>query len=150
MRSSMRYTAVGCALSVLLLGGFTMPGRADVVDVPGVFNIDSLLTVYPLAADDEARSEEIAWDSVSSMHLTQVRGAVNSHHHVLHSENIWVVRGAGRLVLGDQKYRVMAGDVIHVPKGTSHSFHNLGAVPTVVISVFSPGFDGKDRVYDGQ
>ena len=127
-----------------------MPGWADIVDVPGVFNIDSLLTVYPLAADQDMRSEEIAYDSVSSMHLTQVRGAVRSQHHVHHSKNIWVVRGAGRLVLGDRKYRVKAGDVIHVPKGTTHSFHNLGAVPAVVISVFSPGFDGKDRVYDEQ
>ncbi|HUU45334.1 MAG TPA: cupin domain-containing protein [Acidobacteriota bacterium] len=148
MRRSIWYATAACAIGVLLFGALTAPRGADVVDIPGVFNIDSLLTVYPLAADQEARSEEIAWDSVSSMHLTQVRGVVRGHHHAHHSENIWVVRGAGRLVLGDQKYKVMAGDIVHIPKGTSHSFHNLGAVPAVVISVFSPGFDGKDRVYD--
>jgi mannose-6-phosphate isomerase-like protein (cupin superfamily) len=148
MRRSMWYTAAVCALGALLFGALAVPGGADDVDIPGVFNIDSLLTVYPLAADQEARSEEIAWDSVSSMHLTQVRGAVRGHHHAHHSENVWIVRGAARLVLGEQKYKVKAGDVVHIPTGTSHSLHNLGAVPAVVISVFSPGFDGKDRVYD--
>jgi mannose-6-phosphate isomerase-like protein (cupin superfamily) len=128
------------------MGGSGSSVAEDIVDIPGVFNIDSLLEVYPLAEDAPSRSEEIAWDSVSSMHLIQISGAVPSHYHAYHSKNLWVVRGAGRLVLDKIKYKVKAGDIVHVPKGTAYSFHNLGAVPAVIISVFSPGFDGKDRI----
>jgi mannose-6-phosphate isomerase-like protein (cupin superfamily) len=114
----------------------------------GVFDVDSLLMAYPLAADQQLRSEQIAHDSLSSVQLTQIRGELESHRHLSHDENIWVIRGAGRLVLDGVKQKVTAGQMIHIPKGVSHSFHNMGSQPAVVISVFSPGFDGKDRIYD--
>jgi len=115
---------------------------------PGVYDIDSLLQEYSLAKGQASRSDVIAWDSTSSVHLTQVETAVESHHHNTHDENVWIIRGAGRLTMGDQKLKVKAGQVIHIPRGTSHAFHNMGSNPAVVISVFSPGFDSKDRVYE--
>jgi len=148
MRNLMRFCVCVGAMLVLGLSVGTASLAADVVDIPGVFDVDSLLKVYPLGKDQASRSEEIAWDSVSSMHLIQIRDGVARHHHAYHSENFWVLRGAGRLVLAGRKYKVKAGDIVHVPKGTSHAFHNLGIVPAVIISVFSPGFDGKDRVFD--
>jgi len=114
----------------------------------GVFDVDSLLMDYPLAADQPTRTDQIAHDSLSSVHLTQIRGAIESHRHLGHDENVWVIRGAGRLTVDGVKHKVAAGQVIHIPKGVSHSFHNMGSRPTVVISVFSPGFDGKDLIYD--
>lgn len=117
---------------------------------PGAFDIDSLLSVHQLAEDQPFRTDVIAWDSTSSVHLTQVESAVETHYHAKHDENVWIIRGAGRLTLGDQKLKVKAGQIVHIPRGTSHAFHNLGSSPAVVISVFSPGFDGKDRVYHDQ
>jgi mannose-6-phosphate isomerase-like protein (cupin superfamily) len=114
----------------------------------GVSDIDSLLAMYPLGDDQPFRSDVIAYDSASSMHLTQVQGVMESHRHLVHEENVWIIRGAGRLMLGGEKFRVKAGQVIHIPRNMPHTFHNLGSSPAVVISVFSPGFDGKDRVYD--
>ena len=115
---------------------------------PGVYDIDSLLQEHPLAKGQASRSDVIAWDSSSSVHLTQVETAVESHHHAAHDENVWIIRGAGRLTMGDQKLKVKAGQVIHIPRGTSHAFNNMGSNPAVVISVFSPGFDSKDRIYE--
>lgn len=114
----------------------------------GLFDIDTLLLDHPLAADQVMRTDEIARDSLSSLHLTQIRGAIQSHKHLSHEENIWVIRGAGRLVVDGVKYKVSAGQVIHIPKGASHTFNNMGSKPAVVISVFAPAFDGKDRIYD--
>ena len=115
---------------------------------PGVYDIDSLLNEYTLTKGQSFRTDIIAWDSTSSVHLTQVETAVESHHHATHDENVWIIRGSGRLTLGDQKMKVKAGEVVHIPRGTRHAFHNLGSNPAVVMSVFSPGFDGKDRIYE--
>ncbi len=115
---------------------------------PAVYDIDSLLQAYPLDKGQPFRSDMIAWDSSSSVHLTQIDGGMESHHHAAHDETVWIIRGAGRLVLGEQKLKVKAGQMVRIPRGISHSFHNLGSNPAVVISVFSPGFDGKDRIYE--
>lgn len=135
-------------LTILMVGVLAGTARAQTSAGPGVFDIDSLLSVHQMVKGQNFRTDVIAWDSTSSVHLTQVETAVDMHHHTEHDENVWIVRGAGRLTLGDQKLKVKAGQVVHVPRGTSHAFHNLGSNPAVVISVFSPGFDGKDRVYE--
>jgi quercetin dioxygenase-like cupin family protein len=115
---------------------------------PIVENIDSLLSIYYLADDAQSRSDIIATDSLQSVHLHQIRAGIESQRHLHHSETIWVFRGAGRLTIGNEKHKVSAGTVITIPPGTSHSFYSLGKMPAVLISVFSPAFDGKDRVYD--
>lgn len=135
-------------LAMCLAFGASAVARAQTPAGPGVFDIDSLLGEYQLAKGQGFRSDVIAWDSSSSVHLTQVESAVESHHHARHDENVWIIRGAGRLTLGTEKLKVKAGQFVHIPKGTSHAFHNLGSTPAVVISVFSPGFDGKDRIYE--
>ncbi len=137
-------------LVILIAMTFTATAGAQSTPAagPGVYDIDSLLNEFQLAKGQPFRSDVIAWDSTSSVHLTQVETVVDMHHHVKHDENVWIIRGAGRLTLGDQKLKVKAGQFVHIPRGTSHAFHNLGSNPAVVISVFSPGFDGKDRIYE--
>jgi mannose-6-phosphate isomerase-like protein (cupin superfamily) len=126
----------------------SVPAQPPVNHGAAILNIDSLLSVFVLHDEQQIRTDMVSSDSLTSIQLTQVRGGVESHKHLVHHETVWIVRGAGRLVLGDIKQKVSAGEVINIPPGVSHSFHNLGVVPTVVISVFSPAFDGKDRVYD--
>lgn len=134
--------------AILIAGALCGSAAAQTAAGPGAYDIDSLLNEHPMVKGQNFRTDVIAWDSTSSVHLTQVETAVDMHHHVTHDENVWIIRGAGRLTLGDQKLKVKAGQVVHIPRGTSHAFHNLGSNPAVVISVFSPGFDGKDRIYE--
>jgi mannose-6-phosphate isomerase-like protein (cupin superfamily) len=143
--------AVPLTLVISLLAT-TVCGRASNAEsakaAPTVQNIDSLLSVHLLGDDQESRSDVVAADSLSSVHLTQIRGSVESHHHVYRQETAWIIRGAGQLTLDGVKYKVAAGTVVTIPPGTPHSFYSLGKIPAVVISVFSPAFDGKDRVYE--
>lgn len=131
-------------LLVIVLAGSANAQTAG----PGTYDIDSLLEAHQMVKGQAFRTDAIAWDSTSSVHLTQVESSVESHHHNSHDENVWIIRGAGRLTLGDKKLKVKAGQFVHIPRGTVHAFHNLGSNPAVVISVFSPGFDGKDRIYE--
>jgi mannose-6-phosphate isomerase-like protein (cupin superfamily) len=122
--------------------------QTDKGPIPAVYDIDSLLQQYPLEKGQAFRTDMIAWDSTSSVHLTQIDTGVEPNHHATHDETIWIIRGAGRFTLGDQKLKVKAGEFVRIPRGISQSFHNLGSNPAVVINVFSPGFDGKDRIYE--
>ena len=141
-RMCMLLLAIGLVVSVFA----DHPCRAE--SGPTVQNIDSLLAVFFLKDGQELRSDRVGGDSLSSVHLTQVRGAIEAQRHLHHHETVWVIRGAGRLTLDGVKHTVAAGTVISIPPGTPHSFYSLGKVPAVVISVFSPAFDGKDRVYE--
>ena len=126
--------------------GATAPPTATASGV-AVADIDSLLTAYPLG-EDPWRTDVIAYDSASSIHLIQVGSLMESHRHQGHEENIWIVRGAGVLTVNGDKYRVKAGQVVHIPRNKVHAFRSLGSVAAVLVSVFSPGFDGKDQVYE--
>ena len=132
--------------ALLLISGsaFSSAHAAD----PSILNIDSLLSVNLLGDTQELRSDKIEGDSLSSVHLVQVRGEIRAQSHLHHKQTVYLVRGAGRLTLGNQKYKVAAGEVITIPPGTPYSFYSMGKIPTVVISIFSPGFDGKDTVYE--
>jgi mannose-6-phosphate isomerase-like protein (cupin superfamily) len=135
------------AYAAILLFSAAVVSSAGAAE-PSVMNIDSLLSVHLIGDDQQLQSDRIGGDSLSSVHLTQVRGEVEAHRHLYHQETVWVIRGAGRLTLDGVKHKVAAGSVVIIPPGTPHSFYNLGKIPTVLISVFSPGFDGKDRVYE--
>lgn len=146
-RSSMGLIAF--CLSVIGMGGAdTAQAQPPVSTGPAIMSIDSLLSVFVLREGQQFRTDLVSKDSLTSIHLTQVRGGIESHKHLKHHETVWVIRGAGRLLLNGTKKNVAAGEMVNIPPGTSHSFHSLGVVPTVVISVFSPAFDGSDRVYD--
>ena len=118
-------------LSCVAVCGFWDVAHAQQFDGPGVYSVDSLLDAYPIGKDEAMRSDEIGWDSLSSVHLIQIRDGVAMHHHAYHDVNVMIIRGAGRLILGTKKSKVKAGDIIHIPYGTPHSFHSLGSSPAV-------------------
>ena len=144
----MKLTALVIAMALSLSASSTAQAQSNGTPGPGVYDIDSLLNEHTLTKGQSFRTDVIAWDSTSSVHLTQVETAVEAHHHATHDVECLIIRGSGRLTIGDQKTKVKAGQFVHIPRGTKHAFHNLGSNPAVVMSVFSPGFDGKDRIYE--
>ena len=73
---------------------------------------------------------------------------VKVHYHAKHEETVVVLRGSGVFTMGKERHEVKPGDVMHIVRGTVHSF-----VPSspdvVVVSMFSPKFDGVDRIFVG-
>ena len=69
------------------------------------------------------------------------------HKHVEHTENVIILEGEGEMTLGDKKFKVKKGDIVFIPKGTPHSLTVTSAIPVKVLSVQSPFFDGKDRIF---
>lgn len=82
----------------------------------------------------------------ASVHHLRVADEVRPHLHRRHDETVVVLVGRGRMRIANDTTEVGPGTVIVVPRGTVHSLEVEGD-PLEAISVFSPPFDGKDRVF---
>jgi mannose-6-phosphate isomerase-like protein (cupin superfamily) len=87
-------------------------------------------------------------DSLSSSFLINIKTEVKSHKHAFHSEHVYIVDGEGTMKLGDDQFAVRPGDHVFVPKNTFHSVRVTSTKPLKVLSIQSPLFDGKDRIWE--
>ena len=85
-------------------------------------------------------------DSLASSFLIIIKSDVRAHKHLKHSEHIVVQSGEGVMKINDREFTIKPGDVIFIPKNTSHSVIVKGKKPLKVISIQSPNFNGDDRV----
>lgn len=107
----------------------------------------SLDTVKAPASYENIHVVPIASDSLVSSFVIFVKKEVKAHKHVTHSENVYILEGEGMMTLGDKKFKVKKGDMVVIPKNTVHSLKVTSSKPAKVLSVQSPVFDGKDRVF---
>ena len=96
---------------------------------------------------DNIYSEKISEDSLQSTFFISVKKNVPKHFHLEHSECIVVLNGRGKMTLNDKEIELKTGVQVSIPKGTVHSVSVVGSRPLKVISIQSPLFDGKDRIF---
>ena len=85
-------------------------------------------------------------DSLSSSFLIIIPKEVKPHYHAHHTEQVVILSGEADMLLSDQKLHIKAGDVIIIPKGTTHSVTVTSKEPLKIISLQAPYFDGTDRI----
>ena len=100
----------------------------------------------PLARDQDFRIEELGRSAHVSQHVAALRGAERPHRHDRHDQLVLVVSGHGTLRIGDETRPVGEGSLLFVPQGVVHAFTNAGPEPSIALIVYSPPFDGKDRI----
>jgi mannose-6-phosphate isomerase-like protein (cupin superfamily) len=88
-------------------------------------------------------------DSLSTTFLISIKKEVPAHKHEYHSEVVHVLRGKGRMILGNNSFVIRKNDIIFIPKGTVHAVKTISLRSLRVLSVQSPMFDGSDRVTVG-
>jgi quercetin dioxygenase-like cupin family protein len=72
-------------------------------------------------------------------------GGPPPHVHHLEEEQFYLLGGELSFSVGDQTFRVQAGDFVHIPRETIHSFKN-GPTPARLLVTFSPaGIEGFFR-----
>ncbi len=65
------------------------------------------------------------------------------HIHHREEEQFYVLEGTLEFSVNEQTIRVAAGDYVHVPRDTIHSFKNIGQGPARILATVSPaGFEG--------
>lgn len=65
-------------------------------------------------------------------------GGPPPHVHSREDESFYLVSGNLELLVGDQTYKAKAGDFIFVPRGTVHTFKNIGEGTAVQLVTFVP------------
>lgn len=61
-----------------------------------------------------------------------------AHSHPNGEEVIYVIRGSGRVLVGDAVHPVAPGTAVLFPRGVVHMLHNTGAEEMKVVCFFAP------------
>ncbi len=61
------------------------------------------------------------------------------HIHHKEDECFYIVEGAFSVILGDRVIDAADGDFVRIPKGTPHTYKNVGAIPGKMLVILSPG-----------
>ena len=109
-----------------------------------VSSIDQILTDKEF---ENIHVKKISSDSSSSTFAIWIKQKVKLHKHVNHTENILIDKGFGEFQINDSIYKVAAGDWIVIPKNTWHGVIVNSKSTMKVISVQSPEYFGKDRIF---
>lgn len=107
---------------------------------------EDLPRLVPLAKGETFKIAEIARDSTSSYHVVAMLGAEPLHKHQTHDLMVVQLEGQGEMLIGQATMPLGPRSIVHVPRGIVHSMRNTEKTPLIAYAIFTPPFDGKDRV----
>ena len=104
---------------------------------------------------DDVEFDNISVKKLSTNHEATtfaiwIKKRVKLHKHLYHTENVIIEEGEGEFQLGDSIYKVKKGDVIVIPQDTWHGVIVNSKETMKVISIQSPEFLGKDRIFKNE
>ncbi|GLX79579.1 hypothetical protein tinsulaeT_29190 [Thalassotalea insulae] len=88
-------------------------------------------------------------DSASEF-LIFIKKEVKAHYHQTHTELVYVLAGEADFWLGENKQKISTGDFIRINQGMVHKVVVTSKQPLKILSIQTPKFNGKDRVYTEQ
>ena len=106
----------------------------------------ALAEKYPLAPGKDFQVSEVGRDAGSSQHVVWIVDREIPHRHDTHDLVVVMLRGYGTMRLGAETRPVGPNSILYVPRGTPHAFTNESGEPAFAYAIYSPAFDGKDRV----
>ena len=119
--------------------------------IPFYFKSQEIITsvneIYPDKEFENINVKKISSDSSSSTFAIWIKQKVKLHKHVYHTENVLIDEGFGEFQINDSIYKVTAGDLIIIQKNTWHGVIVNSKSTMKVISVQSPEYFGKDRIF---
>jgi quercetin dioxygenase-like cupin family protein len=71
------------------------------------------------------------------------------HVHPAHDETIYVLEGSVRFRVGEEVRVTSAGSFAYFPRGTPHTWQNVGEVDARLLVAFVPGAPGMEGFFGG-
>ena len=148
MRISIRPFLLAMVISLLGIRASAQVGPPTPADT-SLFrgNVFDLLQKQPLPYEENFSSTPLARSQTLSASMVQIRQKLSLHYHLVSEEIVYVIKGRGIMTVGKEIRPIQPGDVIAIPRGVAHSVENRSPEPLVAVSVMSPPFDGKDRIF---
>ncbi len=110
--------------------------------------VSSIQNLKPIDIEfDNISVKQLSTHKEATTFAIWIKKKVRLHKHIYHTENVIIEEGKGEFQLGDSIYMVKKGDVIVIPKDTWHGVIVNSVQPMKVISIQSPEFLGKDRIF---
>jgi mannose-6-phosphate isomerase-like protein (cupin superfamily) len=111
-------------------GGIILgPGEGKTVNVPGI-----PITFKATKADTGG--------AYTLTEETVIGEGPPQHIHKVEDEAFYVLEGEVGIKIGEQIVQAVPGSFVLVPRGTVHTFGNIGTTPAKVLSIISPaGFE---------
>ena len=145
------------ALAALLLFGCARPAPPPDTGAEAVLDalygserrtvaLDALAEDDGLAPGEAFKVVELGRDAHTSHHLVWIRDREVPHRHDRHDLVVVMLRGHGAMRLGAEERAVGEGSILYVPRGTVHAFRNASPEPAAAYAVYTPAFDGTDRI----
>jgi mannose-6-phosphate isomerase-like protein (cupin superfamily) len=72
--------------------------------------------------------------------------ATDAHYHAVTEEIYYVLRGTGRMRIGDEARDVGPGDGVAIPPGAPHRIENTGGEDLVFLCCCAPAYSDEDTV----
>lgn len=66
------------------------------------------------------------------------------HRHAITEEIYHFTAGSGTMILGGERFAVVAGDTVCIPPGTAHAVENSGDVPLKILCACAPAYAHDD------
>lgn len=83
-----------------------------------------------------------------SFGMAVVQDGIKPHYQKVSDEIYYILRGRGRLTVGNETRELTEGDTAAIPKGQVHGFVNTGEEPCLVLFASGPKFEPeKDRFF---
>lgn len=76
-----------------------------------------------------------------------VGSVLKMHYHQYSDEITYCIKGQAVMNVSGKELVMKAGDLMYIPALTLHGSEVTGNETLQLISIFSPPFDGKDRIY---
>ena len=101
-------------------------------------------------------------DTKAGLNITQVASGKNAsvnlvmgppgsilkmHYHQYRDEITYCIKGQAAMNVSGKKSVMKAGDLMYIPALVLHGSEVTGNETLQLISIFTPPFDGKDRIY---
>ncbi len=91
--------------------------------------------------------ERLGSSETVSEFIIFVKDEVKGHYHQHHTELVYVLAGSAIFWLDETKQLIKPGDFIRINQGVVHRVKVTSAEPLKVLSIQTPEFKGKDRIF---
>ncbi|MFZ3148948.1 MAG: cupin domain-containing protein [Methanothrix sp.] len=133
---------------VLVLAEERSNQSADLTEIVPV-NLIDLAQQNSMGTKDGLNITQVASEKNASVNL--VMGPVGSilkmHYHQYSDEITYCIKGQAVMNVSGKELVMIAGDLMYIPALTLHGSEVTGNETLQLISIFTPPFDGKDRIY---
>ena len=106
----------------------------------------SLESIQPEGEYENIQVKKLYSDSLSTSFLIWVKNEVKPHRHAVHTETVYLLEGECEFTLGEETFTLSAGQMVVIPMNVVHAV-KVTKGPMKVLSVQSPEFKGKDRIF---